>query len=181
MGLVKQAKGWYIAVSILIILLGIALIALPSSALKVLSVITGVLMIIGGMVRVLSFFTRDTYALAFQFDLALGIIMLIVGLLLVLIPNGVLRFFDIIVGVFVLIDGAFKIQTAIDARWFGLSCWWMIIITAIITMACGIVLIVVPFSAVKLLMIFAGAALVIDGAQNLFNVLYTVRIHTKRN
>ena len=77
---------------------------------------------------------------------------------------------------FVLVDGVFKLQTAVDAKRFGLSNWWLILLGSLICAVLGLLLIVDPFGGSNALMIFVGISLLTDGLQNLFNVFYTVKI-----
>ena len=81
----------------------------------------------------------------------------------------------VIIGVFVLLDGSFKIQTARDAKIFGLHGWWGILVLAILTCLGGLFLIINPFSGAVALMILLGATLIMDGIQNLCVVAYTVK------
>ena len=64
-----------------------------------------------------------------------------------------------------------------NARRFGLSKWWLILIWAIAAGAAGLVLLVRPVEATKLIMQLVGINLMIDGGLNLWVVLYTVKEH----
>ena len=130
--------------------------------------------------KILGYFSHDLYNLAFQFDLALGVFTLIFGLILLLRSARVVTFMPVIIGVFVLVDGVFKLQTAVDANRFGLSNWWLILLGSLLCIALGLLLIVDPFSGSGALMTFVGISLAIDGLQNLFNAFYTVRILKNR-
>ena len=120
--------------------------------------------------------TRLFFNLAFQFDLALGVFTLIFGLILLLRSARVVAFMPAILGVFVLVDGVFKLQTAVDAKRFGLSNWWLILLGSLICALFGLLLIIDPFSGNSVLKTFVGLSLAIDGLQNLFNAFYTVKI-----
>lgn len=68
-----------------------------------------------------------------------------------------------ILGVFVLVDGVFKLQTAVDAKRFGLSNWWLILLGSLICALFGMLLIIDPFSGNSVIMTFVGLSLAIDG------------------
>ncbi len=175
MELIKKAKWAYICISAVMILLGFALIIFPKiSALTVCYIIGGVITVFG-IIKLIGYFSKDLYRLAFQFDLALGIFTLIAGVLILIHPANVVMFMPVIIGVFVIMDGTFKLQTAFDAKRFGMNYWWMILLLAALTCFCGLFLIINPFDGVIALMIILGATLVIDGIQNLCIVLYTVK------
>ena len=138
--------------------------------------IIGVISLVYGMSKMLGYFSRDLYNLAFQFDLALGLFTIIFGFILLLRSAKVVTFMPVIIGVFVLVDGVFKLQTAVDANRFGLSSWWLILLGSLMCAVLGLLLIVDPFGGSNVLMTFVGISLTIDGLQNLFNAFYTVKI-----
>lgn len=176
MNRVKRAKMGYIACSVLYCLLGAALIAFPGISAQVLCMAAGGISVVCGLAKIAGYFSNDLYNLAFQFDLALGIFVLALGVLLLIHPQGVLAVFPTVIGLFILVDGAFKLQTSLDARRFGLCNWWLILCGALLCTACGLLLVICPFGSAQALMILIGISLLIDGAQNLFNALYTVKI-----
>ena len=78
-------------------------------------------------------------------------------------------------------DGALKLQTAVDARKFGLEKWWLILIIALLVSIVGIILMVIPFAAQTVAAWIIGINLVLDGALNICVVLSTVKtIRRKR-
>lgn len=181
MELIKRAKGAYIAVSVLMLILGSCLIIWPETSLAVFCTITGIAMIVFGAVKLLGYFSKDLYRLAFQFDLALGILSVLFGLVIVIHPYNLITCVPVIVGIFVMLDGVFKIQTAMDARQFGLKAWWMVMLLAICSGGFGLLLVLNPFEGATALMILLGVTIVADGIQNLLIVLYTVQTTRERN
>ncbi|MDQ9821948.1 DUF308 domain-containing protein, partial [Acinetobacter sp. 163] len=79
-----------------------------------------------GLVKIIGYCSKDLYRLAFQFDLAFGILLLALGLILILRTQAVVNVIWVLVGIFILSDALLKIQIAIDARLFGIHQWWMI-------------------------------------------------------
>lgn len=180
MELIRKAKTAYIAMSVVMLILGLALMIWPEISLSVLCLVVGVILTVFGVVKLISYFSRDLYRLAFQFDLALGIFTLVFGVILMVRPTRILSILPTIIGILIFLDGVFKIQTAMDARRFGMDRWWGILILAIATGAFGLLLILNPFEGAVALMTLLGLTLLVDGIQNLWVVLYTVRI-TKKN
>ena len=66
-------------------------------------------------------FAKDAYQLAFQFDLALGIVIAIVGIVFVCRTARVVQLLSTCIGIVMLVDATFKIQTSIDSKRFGIS------------------------------------------------------------
>jgi len=177
---VRQAKWAYILLSILISLLGVVVIFRPGASILTICWIMGVISILFGATKIVSYFTKDQYGLAFQFDLALGIFAVVIGILLCAHPAGIVSLTQFLIGLFILVDGVFKLQTAIDAKRFGLARWWSILLLALLCVACGLLLVIDPFDSARALMVLLGISMLIDGIQNLVVVLYTVRFYRKK-
>ena len=173
---IKQAKWCYIICSVLLIAAGVYIMIKPYASAIIFCRVIGAVSLFYGVSKILGYFSHDLYNLAFQFDLALGVFTLIFGLILLLRSARVVAFMPAILGVFVLVDGVFKLQTAVDAKRFGLSNWWLILLGSLICALFGLLLIIDPFSGNSVLMTFVGLSLAIDGLQNLFNAFYTVKI-----
>ena len=172
---IKRAKSTYIAVSVIMVILGAVLMLNPGLSMLTLCYLIGGLMVIFGITRLVGYFSKDLFRLAFQFDLALGIFCMLAGIVILVHPNNIMKLLPVIIGLFVTIDGVFKMQTAIDSKRFGLKRWYAILVLAAVTCVFGLLLIIAPFAGGKALMIFFGATMMIDGIQNLCVVLYTVK------
>ncbi|MDD3242381.1 MAG: DUF308 domain-containing protein [Eubacteriales bacterium] len=173
---VRTAKIGYIVISALFCLAGALLIAFPGTSVTALCSAMGVLLLIYGVVKVVGFFSKDLYRLAFQFDLALGLLSAAVGLILLLHPVAILSMVHFIVGILILADGLFKIQIALDARRFGLTQWWLIFAGAILAGVFGLLLIIKPFQGAEVIMVRTGISLLAEGLLNLFVAVYAVKI-----
>ena len=66
--------------------------------------------------KIIGYFSRDFYCLAFQFDLAFGVLLAAVGVVIIIRRNVVVNLIFGIFGILILADALFKIQTSIDAK-----------------------------------------------------------------
>ena len=164
---VKVAKTGYIATSILFCAGGLLLFLYPYTAVTVLCYMGGGLLILGGLVKLAGYFSRDLYRLAFQFDLAYGLLLVALGLVMILRPQGVIAVLHFLIGVVILSDGLIKVQTALDARRFGIRTWWLIAAAAAVTGVFGLLLIVNPFRGAAALTAVMGIGLLAEGILNL--------------
>lgn len=172
----KLAKTGYIVLSALFCALGAVLFFLPGSFVPWIGRAMGVGMILFGAVKLVGYFSRDLFRLAFQYDLAFGILFLALGAVGLARPEGTMSFFCVLLGIPVLADGLFKIQIAIDSRRFGIRSWLLILIVAVLTGAVGAVMIFLPDAGTRLLTMLLGLALFLDGALNLCVAICTVKI-----
>ena len=172
----KDAKIGYIVLSVLYCVLGILLFALPDLSLTAIGIILGIGMIVFGIVKIIGYFSKDLFRLAFQYDLAFGGLLIALGIIVLVNPEHLLSFFCIVIGIAVLCDGLFKIQIAIDSKPFGIRTWWLILLFAVFTVAAGVLLIIRPAQAARMLTVFLGISVFADGILNLIVAVFTVKI-----
>lgn len=181
MNKIKIAKISYIVISALTAVLGLFLIIFPEMGVNLLCYLLGAAALLFGIVKIISYFSKDLFRLAFQFDLALGVLICILGLLIIIHPYKVADTVPYIIGACWITNGALKIQTAFDSKRFGMKNWWIILAFASLTCVCGTLLILDPFDGAKALVIMLGVSLICDGIQNLCTVIYTVKSNRKKN
>lgn len=172
----KAAKIGYIMISVLLCVMGIALIAVPDFSMMLLCRIGGGIMILFGMVKIVGYCSKDLYRLAFQFDLAFGILLMVLGVILITQTNTMIHVICIMLGVWVLADALLKIQIAIDSKAFGIRRWWLILAVAIMTGVAGFLLVFRPWESVQVVMLRLGIALITEGILNLVTILTAVKI-----
>ena len=172
----RAAKTSYIVLSALYCVFGVLLIAVPDFSMKLLGILVGCMMIGFGAVKLMGYFSRDLYRLAFQFDLAYGILLIVLGLIVLVRPVQLVSFFCLVLGICILADGLFKIQIAIDAKRFGITKWWIVMVMAILTVAMGIVLVLRPGESAAVIMLLAGIGIFVEGLLNICVSLCTVKI-----
>lgn len=172
----RIAKTGYIVMSIVFSVIGVLLIAMPDISAKVIGLFVGIAMIVFGAVRLVGYFSKDLFRLAFQFDLGFGILMLALGVIVLTKPENLMTFLGVALGISVLIDSLFKIQIALDSKQFGIKSWWLIFAMAIITGIMGLILITHSAVGAQLLTILLGISFIIEGVLNLCTVVNTVLI-----
>lgn len=172
----RVAKTGYVVMSVVFCVVGVLFIALPARSAVMIGRVLGAAMAVFGAVKLVGYFSRDLYRLAFQYDLEFGILLIALGVIVLLRTNGVMDFICIAAGVAILADGLFKIQIAIDSRRFGIRDWWLILALAVVAGGVGLMLIFRPWESVQVLTVLLGAALLAEGVLNLCVALSAVKI-----
>lgn len=174
---VRIAKGGYAASSAAFCIAGLLLLLHPEVSAAMICRGIGILLLVCGGFKICGYLSQDLYRLAFQFDLACGILAVVLGLLMLFRSTSVLHFLNLVLGIVVLTDGLLKIQTALDARRFGLKRWWMIAMAAALASVMGILIIIDPFgsSGVAGAVMLLGATLLTEGLLNLYVAVYTIK------
>lgn len=173
---IQAAKLGYILLSVALCVLGGVLIAVPDFSAALLCRLVGVTMLLFGAVKIIGYCSKDLYRLAFQYDLAFGILLIALGGILLFRPDTMVQIICIIMGVCVLADALLKIQISIDSKAFGLEKWWLILVTAILTGIAGFLLVLRPMESARAVMILLGVTLITEGLLNLTTILTAVKI-----
>ena len=172
----RIAKIGYIIMSVLFCLAGVLFIAMPEISTKIIGICIGISMILFGIVRLIGYFSKDLYRLAFQFDLEFGILMMILGVTVLFNPENLMAFICVAIGISILLDGLFKIRIALDSKQFGIKSWWLILALAIVTGVIGVFLIFDSATGSKVMTVALGLTLLSEGVLNLSTVISTVLI-----
>ena len=180
-GTLKIARNGYIVMAVIFCALGIFLIADPERAMKVICILAGILFIADGIIKIIGYFSRDFYCLAFQFDLGFGILMIAMGVLILARRESLLRLIFVIFGLLILADALLRIQMSVEAKKFGLNLWWGILIIAIVTGVFGMLLLIDPAGGARLTVVFTGIAFLLEGILKLCVVVYTVKLRSDSN
>ncbi|MBR4765375.1 MAG: DUF308 domain-containing protein, partial [Clostridia bacterium] len=145
-------------------------------SLEVLGIVCGAVMLAFGAIKIVGYFSKDLYRLAFQFDLEFGTIMLIIGFCIAAQPERLISFFSVVMGLAALTDGMLKIRIAAQSKNFGLETWPVMTVFACLSCIAGIVLMFWPQESAKIICLLLGICLVADGILNILVVLFTVKI-----
>ena len=171
----KRIKALYITISILSLLAGIALVIWPGASVITICYVVGSAAILVVAVRLAGYFSKDSYNLNFQFDFAMGLVFLILGTILIFHPGDTVAVLHFSVGILVLVDSVFKLQTALDAKHFGLKKWWVMLLCALLCAGLGLELVILSFRTAEILVRVTGAALAVNSGENILTAGYTVK------
>ena len=136
----------------------------------------GIGMVICGAIKLGGYFSKDLFRLAFQYDLAFGILLIAVGIITLCHPGEAMTFLCVMFGIPVLADGLFKIQVAVEAKRFGIGQWWLVLLLAVLTGVIGLLLVLRPAEGAQVMVMLMGASLLLDGALNLSVALCAVKV-----
>ena len=172
----RIAKVGYIVMSVLFCVLGTALLLRPDVSVRWFGRLLGIGMLVFGAVKLVGYFSRDLFRLAFQYDLAFGLLLIALGTMTLCHPGDAMSFLCVMFGIPVLADGLFKIQIALDSHRFGIRTWWLLMGLAVLTCIIGALLVFRPWDSAQVLVMLLGISLLLDGILNLSVALCTVKI-----
>lgn len=171
----QLAKAGYLVISVVFYIAGAAYILLPEVPPMTLCVISGVVLIAYGVIKIIGYFSKDLYCLAFQYDLACGLFLVVFGVVVLARSQQIIPHLSIGLGALILLDSLLSVQMSKDAKRFGLETWYIILAAAIAAGILGGVVIIHPFHTALGRHIAAGCALLAQGLKGHCIVHLTVK------
>ena len=172
----RVTKIGYVIMSVVFCVVGILFMVWSDVSTVALGYALGGAMIVFGIIKMVGYFSKDLFRLAFQYDLELGIVLTVLGIIVLAKPFDVMNFIFIAMGIAILTDSLFKARIAYDAKRFGITVWWMILALAIISGVIGVMLTIRPWESARMLTVLLGISLLSDGVLNLCVAISTVKI-----
>ena len=155
--------------SILSIIVGLVLIFLPTVSNKVVGIIVGVIILIFGINAVYKYFHRDG-AKIYSLNIVFGVLYSILGVVIILYPFSVMEFVTVCLGLFIIINGATKVNYGLWLKRGNEDSWLVTFVTGIFLVVLGIMVVFNPFSAFTVTQI-SGAFLIIVGILNVSDTI----------
>lgn len=133
--------------SILFIVIGLLLFFKPGDTLKTISYVIGGLILVFGIFGVARYTKSEKKGL--NFDLIYAILSFIAGLIIVCNPEALASIIPIILGIWIVINSAIKIQYSFYIKTNTSKKWVVTLTMSLITLVCGIILLFNPFKAAE--------------------------------
>ena len=127
----KTYKTWAIVLAVVTMILGLVMIFWPGISAVAICYLMGAVCA-AGIYEIIRYFDLGLIGILFRYDLFLGIMSVLAGVLLLLHPNGALVILPVILGFYIILASVFSIQISTEARHFGFSGWWGALLLGII-------------------------------------------------
>lgn len=154
-----------VVMSIVELIIGILLLINPVGFTSGIIVVLGIVLMICGLAHIVKYFRTEPEAAAVKQLLASGLAELLVGSFCAFQSHWFIVTFPIltlIYGVVILFTGLTKIQWTVDMLRLKRRRWFLALISAAVSIICGIVIITSPFSSTAVLWMFTGISLIIE-------------------
>lgn len=155
--------------SVIIALIGGVLLFLPELSNKLIGIISGVLFILSGINTIYKYFCRNGAKL-YSLNLLYGIIILLIGVIIILVPFSVTTFLTIWLGLYLIIFGVNKITYGV---WFKIgndSSWLITFVIGIMLTIFGILVLANPFSSLTVTQV-VGSFLILSSILDLTDLV----------
>ncbi|MGN1234624.1 MAG: DUF308 domain-containing protein [Christensenellaceae bacterium] len=155
--LMQKVKINGILLAIGMIAVGVILLAVPDSAIKIVCILLGVLLSACAVIEIIGFFTAGVMN-DFSFAKAVGYA--VIAIWLFTCPTSIIGgIVNIIFAIGVIVSGAEQIQTCVQLAMAKYVRWWILLILGLITVALGVIAFFVQDAAFT----YLGIILLVDG------------------
>jgi uncharacterized membrane protein HdeD (DUF308 family) len=159
-GELRRSWGWYLALGIVLIVLGT--IAIGSTFVMTIASVFffGWLLIIGGAMEVIHAFWHKRWA-GFFLDLLTGILYVVAGWMMVSNPQESALLLTLVIAMFLVFEGVFRIVAALAARY---PHWGWVMFNGVISLILGIMIWRQwPYSGLWVIGLFVGIEMLLNG------------------
>lgn len=165
----KKMIAYSIATSVITIATGIFLLLYPKLSDKILGIIVGIIFLIEGINSIYKYFHREGAKL-YNLNLVFGVIYSVLGVVIILVPSTVVGFIAVCLGLYMIVNGASKVNYALWLKRGEEDSWLVTLATGILVAIVGILVIFNPFVTLTLTKL-AGAFLIITGILDLTDTI----------
>lgn len=162
--MLKKLKIQASAAAVALIIIGLMFIIFRDTSLNVICYVAGALIMLWGVLCLFAFFVTGL-AYGKAGDLALGLTLVLVALILLIKPWVITGILTVLFGIALIVDGAVKLQQFVSMNKAKIKSRWAVLAFAVISLVLGILIVFDPFGSS--IMIFAGIALIVAGVMDL--------------
>ena len=147
------------------LIIGILLLMRPVGFTSGIIIAIGVALMLRGVMDIVAYFKASPVEAAKQRGLARGVLCLLLGVVCSFMTKWLLTalpFTGMVYGIMLVLLGVEKMQTAIDQKRLGHIKWYMPAISAAISVVCGAVIMLNPFTTTVYMWMFTGISLIVE-------------------
>ena len=166
-----------IGISIIFLLLGIIFLIFPNISIKIVAYLIAIILIGSGIY--LTYLEIYTKSFLLPIDTLLnGILSILFGIIILIYPDIFKIMIPIILGTYFILDSIFKLKLVILLRRIDNKSWIVTLLLTILSIICGIILILNPIDSSIALALFAGITLIIYSLSGIIDmILFKKNIH----
>ena len=158
---VKRNRGWFLALGIVLMVFGTIALGCTFTTTKLSVAILGWLMIFAGATQALHAFWKERGWGGFFIDALMGILYLVVGFMIVGNPTATAVTLTLLIGMFLMFEGLFRIFTAISIRFPN---WGWLLLNGVVSLMLGLMIWRQwPLSGLWVIGLFVGIQMILNG------------------
>ena len=164
--LLKRAGWSSVIAAIIYIVLGVVLIMNPTTALDIVAIITGIVFLAIGIIKVVDYFVLQGNYDFYNYELIHGLVAFVIGIIILAYARQVSAIFVVLVGIWITYSGLMNLTLSMKLGAAKISTWVIVFVLSVIMMIGGIYIIAAPEAMVVLIGVFMIGYAVIELIEN---------------
>ena len=125
-----------------------------------------------GIVQIIALLANRQRGVPFAFAVVFASLTVICGAVGLAIPDQVAKVYPMFIGLLIIIDGSFKLQTVISAKRYKLKMWWFLLIISVLTIVGGFFVVRTQLTDEnqRFFTMLMGISLFLSGLENFFSL-----------
>lgn len=169
----KDVKRDYSVSSFITLILGIVLVFWPDLSGAFMCYMLGGALLLTGTIQLFIYIRGNRQTFSERCKMMMGIILALLGIWIFVNPEIVLGLIPAVLGMVLLMHAVQDLSYTIQIKNAGVERWWVALIATMITFGLAVFLIINPFLAFELAMIYIGIGLVYNGISDFVLVIFT--------
>lgn len=131
--------GWMsILESIIFLILGIVLMWKPQETVSVSTYLLGIVFIVVGVYKIINYFLKDGKYEIYNYDMAYGLIAIIIGMCTIIFSGTISSIFRIVIGLWIIYTAIIRMNLSLKLKSVDTNAWLYSLILALIMFICGL-------------------------------------------
>lgn len=153
--------------AILVVILGLVMIVCPEQVMNFLCYAIAAVLIVLGIVKLISYATKDIKTAIFENELKLGILLIVCGIIFIVKATAIQNLIPVIMGLIIVGNGIGKLQHAINLKRFKSTSSTFVFIISILCIGVGAILIFAASTVTKLITMIIGVGFLVSGLSDI--------------
>jgi uncharacterized membrane protein HdeD (DUF308 family) len=167
--LLKRISISILISSIIAFIIGLVMVIVPDISLQAIGITLGIYIILHGIALIVLDFMLNNHYLPF-YGIMSGILSIVVGIILIAMPNLLSTIFAIALGLWVVLSSINIISTSIAVR-KGVSKWYLFLILGIVDLISGIIILFNPFASSISIVMLGGIILMVHSVVTVVDMI----------
>ena len=168
--LIKNFLNISMATSLAFVALGLCFVIAPATSFDVIAKIVAVLLIVFGVFGLFSAFSSNM--LTFSLSICLSVLAIVGGIAIFGNPGIVKTMVPVALGIYFIVSGLIKIRYSYALRSTSASsAWAMPFCAAVLSVVCGIIMLVAPFAFADAMIVVAGIVMIVYALSDFANAV----------
>lgn len=134
----KKTGASSLVSSIIFAIIGLVLIINPNAIIRIISLVFGLMFILVGGYKTINYFVNKGNYDLYNYDLAFGIIAIVLGLVTIIYCREITALFRILIGLWIIYSAVIRFSLSVKLKTLGTDAWKYSLILSIIMLICGL-------------------------------------------